>query len=441
MSERPRSDPPASATSQVTMLLGLAGYFAALALMQGTGTGRVEAGIIAMLATALPMMAHEILVLRVYRHKAAGLGQPAALQWQRINWPRILVKLIGLWGTLAVIAAAYWLFPEYHRSFYAPFWEACRTCLPVLLALAVPYFIAADHWMDTPEDGYFHAGNLFLGRLALADRAALLDYGFGWLIKGFFLPLMFVYFSGNAAYLLKTPLTAAVESFPAFVSYTGRLAVGVDLAFVSIGYVLTLRLTNSHIRSCNPLFWGWVVTLAMYVPFFSVIGRKYLEYNDGIGWLDMFGGSWGAWVFLWGAAIITSKVLWAWANASFGIRFSNLTHRGIITNGPYRWTRHPSYLFKNISWWLLSVPFFTTEGAAEALRHCLLLLGINGIYFLRAKAEEKHLSEDPTYVAYALWIEQHGMLRWLGRLIPMLRYCPPKGLAPAPAPVPDGKPT
>lgn len=425
------------------MLLGLAGYFAALLLMRGTGTGRVEAGIIAMLATALPMMAHEVLVLRVYRHKAAGLGQLTALRWQHIHWPRVLVKLVGLCGTLAVIAAAYWLFPEYHRSFYAPFWEACRICMPVLLVLAVPYFTLTDLRMCRPEDGYFHAGNLLLGRLAPANRAALLDYGLGWLIKGFFLPLMFVYFSGNAAYLLKTPLTAAVESFPAFVSYTGRLAVGVDLAFVSIGYVLTLRLTNSHIRSCNPLFWGWVVTLAMYVPFFSVIGRKYLEYNDGLGWLDMFGTGWGLWVALWGAAIVTAKVLWAWANASFGIRFSNLTHRGIITNGPYRWTRHPSYLFKNISWWLLSVPFFTTEGTAEALRHCLLLLGINGIYFLRAKAEEKHLSEDPTYVTYALWVEQHGRLRWLGRMLPLLRYQPPAGdpndIADRPAPVPQSR--
>lgn len=422
------------------MLLGLAGYLSAMILMQGAGTGRIEAGVTAMLAAALPMVAYEFLVLKVYAHEATGLGPLAALQWHRINWPRILVKLTGLWGTLAVTAAAYWLFPEYHRSFYTPFWEACRACLPVLLVLAVPYFILVDLWMKAPEDGYLHAGNLFLGRPALADRAVLLDHALGWLIKGFFLPLMFVYFSGNAVYLLNTPLTSAVETFPAFVSYMGRLTVGVDLAFVSIGYVLTLRITNSHIRSCNPLFWGWAVTLAMYVPFFSVIGRKYLEYNDGLGWLEMFGASWGIWVFLWGTAIITAKVLWAWANASFGIRFSNLTHRGIITNGPYRWTRHPSYLFKNISWWLLSVPFFTTEGASEALRHSLLLLGINGIYFLRAKAEEKHLSEDPAYVAYALWIEQHGKLRWLGRLMPMLRYKPPAGCGVATAEHPSRLP-
>ncbi|MEW2911314.1 isoprenylcysteine carboxylmethyltransferase family protein [Leisingera sp. JC11] len=421
MTDSPRPAPPVSATSQVTMLLGLAGYLSALLLMQNSGAGRVEVGITAMLATALPMLAYELLVLRTYADAATGLGR---LQWRPVNWRRVLVKLTGLCATLGAVAAAYWLFPEYHRSFYAPFWDACRIVLPVILVLAVPYFIVVDLWMEAPGDGYLHAGHLVLGRLDKVDWDVLRDYGLGWLIKGFFLPLMFVYFSGNASYLLKTPLTAAMESFPAFVSYMGRMTVGIDLAFVSIGYVLTLRITNSHIRSCNPLFWGWAVTLAMYVPFFSVIGRKYLEYNDGLGWLDMLGG-WGPGIVLWGGAIIAAKVLWAWANASFGIRFSNLTHRGIITNGPYRWTRHPSYLFKNISWWLLSVPFFTTEGASEALRLSLLLLGINGIYVLRAKAEERHLSEDPAYVAYALWIERHGKLRWLGRLLPVLRYAPP----------------
>ncbi|WP_162183413.1 MULTISPECIES: methyltransferase family protein [unclassified Leisingera] len=422
MSDRPASAPPPSATSQFTMLLGLAGYVSALVLLHGSGTGRVEAGIIAMLATALPMLGHELLWLRTCSDPATGLGR---LGQKQINWPRILQKLAGLCGTLAVIAAAYWLFPEYHRSFYTPFWEACRIALPVLLALAVPYFIVVDLRMEAPGDGYQHAGHLILGQLDKVDWEVLRDYALGWLIKGFFLPLMFVYFSGNAAYLLKTPLAAAVDTFPAFVHYMGRLTVGIDLAFVSIGYVLTLRLTNSHIRSCNPLFWGWAVTLAMYVPFFSIIGRKYLDYNDGLGWLDMLGG-WGPGVALWGSVIIAAKLLWAWANASFGIRFSNLTHRGIITNGPYRWTRHPSYLFKNISWWLLSVPFFTTEGAGEALRLSLLLLGINGIYLLRAKAEERHLSEDPAYVAYAMWIEQHGKLRWLGRVLPALRYSPPE---------------
>lgn len=35
--------------------------------------------------------------------------------------------------------------------------------------------------------------------------------------------------------------------------------------------------------------------------------------------------------------------IYAWATIMFGGRFSNLTHRGIITNGPYPWTKHPAY--------------------------------------------------------------------------------------------------
>jgi hypothetical protein len=32
------------------------------------------------------------------------------------------------------------------------------------------------------------------------------------------------------------------------------------------------------------------------------------------------------------------------------------------------------------------------------------------------------LSRDPTYVAYALWMNDHGALRFLGRAFPWLRY-------------------
>ena len=38
---------------------------------------------------------------------------------------------------------------------------------------------------------------------------------------------------------------------------------------------------------------------------------------------------------------------------------------------------------------------------------------------------ERHLSRDPTYVAYAEWMNKHGMIAWLGRLIPALRYRAP----------------
>ena len=120
--------------------------------------------------------------------------------------------------------------------------------------------------------------------------------------------------------------------------------------------------------------------------------------------------------------------IYVWATIPFGIRFSNLTNRGIFTNGPYRYTKHPAYVSKNISWWLISMPYYSLDGTPEAIRHCLLLLCVNLIYFLRARTEERHLSKDPDYIAYAEYIEKHGIFSWLGWLIPILKFKPGKML-------------
>ena len=192
-----------------------------------------------------------------------------------------------------------------------------------------------------------------------------------------------------------------------------------DVGVAALGYLLSLRIIDSHLRSAEPTTLGWVVALACYEPFWSVIGRQYLAYETPY--------TWGAWLWnhplayaLWGSLILLLVAVYVWATVAFGTRFSNLTHRGIITGGPYRWTKHPAYLAKNLSWWLMYIPFLAPGGAAMQLRSCLLLAGLNLVYLLRARTEERHLARDPDYVAYARWIEQHGLLRGI-RHLPLLR--------------------
>jgi protein-S-isoprenylcysteine O-methyltransferase Ste14 len=123
------------------------------------------------------------------------------------------------------------------------------------------------------------------------------------------------------------------------------------------------------------------------------------------------------WLYaLWGTMIIVLVIVYVWSTIVFGGRFSNLTHRGIITSGPYRYTKHPAYLAKNLSWWLVSMPFMINTGVLASLRCCVLLLMLNGVYYLRAKTEERHLSLDPVYRRYADWIDEHGLLRRAARL-------------------------
>ena len=112
---------------------------------------------------------------------------------------------------------------------------------------------------------------------------------------------------------------------------------------------------------------------------------------------------------LWGSVILLLVFVYAWSTVVFGLRFSNLTNRGIITAGPYRFTKHPAYLAKNISWWLVSMPFLSESGGSEAIRHCLLLACLNFIYFLRAATEERHLKTDAAYVEYDRWIKNNGV--------------------------------
>jgi hypothetical protein len=70
------------------------------------------------------------------------------------------------------------------------------------------------------------------------------------------------------------------------------------------------------------------------------------------------------------------------------------------------------------------MPFMVSSTVDESLRYCLLLLLLNGVYLLRARTEERHLSQDPDYCAYARYIEEHGLLRRLGRWLPALRFRP-----------------
>ena len=134
--------------------------------------------------------------------------------------------------------------------------------------------------------------------------------------------------------------------------------------------------------------------------------------------------------------ILLLVVVYVWSTIAFGARFSNLTHRGIITNGPYRYSKHPAYLAKNLSWWLIAMPFMVGVSLGQTVRSCLLLGLLNGIYYLRAKTEERHLSLDPVYRQYAQWMQQHGVLRALDR-VPLLgavaRWRPSFGAYSSPA--------
>ena len=334
------------------------------------------------------------------------------------------VKLLGLLGSLAFPALAYLMFPVYAGDLYGPFFAMLVYLVPAWLVAAVPYFYLVDRRMREPRDGYWQLGMVLLLRWREVDPKLLGQHLLGWTVKGFFLPLMFGYMCLGMERLLA--YGAAGDARPRFDAALGAMYF-VDLTLVSVGYLVTFRVTDTHIRSSEPTLLGWAVALACYQPFWGLVSGRYLPYRTAYDWRHwLLPGTLG--YAAWGAAILVLTAIYLWATLAFAGRFSNLTHRGILTHGPYRFTKHPAYLAKNLSWWLMAAPFLAHGGGLDGVLRCLMLLGVNAIYWLRARTEERHLSADPVYVQYALWMEERGLLRSLPRVpgLGFLRYRRPE---------------
>jgi len=280
------------------------------------------------------------------------------------------------------------------------FWEAIFELWPLLLAAAVAYFCrqspSTPHGLESLGKWLHEKPDTRFPLTVLRDQA----------VKAFFLPLMI---SFAYSWLARTDMKAIDSSFGWYLIPLAILYL-VDTVFGTIGYLSTSQRVQAHIRSSDSTLSGWAVALSCYPPFFFWLeSTGIVNYHSGHEWQYWLGKT-GFLAYIWGGAILVLSAIYAWATVIFGIRFSNLTNRGIVTNGPFKYSKHPAYISKNISWWLMSMPFVSTAGVGAAAIHCGALLVVNLIYCLRAKTEERHLMSDANYRAYALWIAEHGLL-------------------------------
>ena len=408
---------PQSATHGIITAIGVAAFLLAFIIVRINhpfGNNLVNSALFIMGMTAGAIFIIDLAWQKVHLRSSTGLD----FGYDNSSWSRSLYKLAGLFGSLGFIAFLYWLFPEYHNKSYDSYYEMLRIILPPWIVLALPYFFLIDRKMREPFDGYWHMGKLVTFQWSAADSKVVGQHLLGWLTKGFFLPMIFASMCNELGVFLATDF----ENFgsPAlWAMVLSRFFLFTLTSFAAIGYLISLRITDTHLRSAEPTMLGWVVALACYGPFSTLVASHYLAFGKD-GWepwlrdTPLFYG-------IWSVALLALTGIYVWSTVAFGARFSNLTHRGIITNGPYRWTKHPAYVAKNLRWWMISVPFMAQGATDEILRQCLLSLGVSFIYIMRAKTEEWHLSRDPDYVQYALWMEQHGIFRFMKHL-PLLQY-------------------
>jgi protein-S-isoprenylcysteine O-methyltransferase Ste14 len=397
---------PKSAVSQTNAFLSFLGFAVVLLGFRWLeGEDTVTCFLFLVIALALP---------HIWQATATEDPNPTPDPKSTQALDRNLRKLAGLAAIYGVIALAYFAFQGYYESQVKPLWEIFERVWMPLLVVSPIYVWLTDRSMDDPYDGLYQVGLAVTGSGEQVQWPQAQQYLLGWCVKAFFIPLMTGYALKDIQWFLSADILAELQKPGGYYFLANRFVFFIDVVFASVGYLCALRLIGSHIRSTEPTVLGWLVCIICYEPFWAPISRNFFAYEEGYYWDDWLAGYPIAWVF-WSLSILLCLMVYVWTSITFGISFSNLTNRGILTNGPYRWLKHPHYVSKNISWWLISVPFLTTQSPEVAVRNCLLLFGVNVIYFLRAKTEERHLSRDPAYVEYSNWIKSNGLFAILRR--------------------------
>jgi protein-S-isoprenylcysteine O-methyltransferase Ste14 len=165
----------------------------------------------------------------------------------------------------------------------------------------------------------------------------------------------------------------------------------VDVGIALIGYAFASRWLDNRTKSVETTPLGWFVALACYPPFNTFLSNNFVHY-DGLDTHDIITSDWAITVIL--ISLLILYTIYVWATIALGFKFSNLTNRGIINAGPYRYIRHPAYAAKNIAWLIDFTYVYTNIWAT------LAFFLWNSIYVVRALTEERHLSRDPAYRTY-----------------------------------------
>lgn len=402
--------PPPSISNNYINFTGLAASIIAFLFCQHLHVDTLVTAFILCISFTVTVLLLEVIFLKSHKRPSTGLD------WNKheYNARRVAIKCLGLYGTFAALGIIYYISPEYHAVYYRPFWEAVRFTLPALLMLSVPYIAFVDARMKEPQDGLYQFGLCLLGRWQETEYKDVMQYVLGWIVKGFFLPLMWGALNDD---IIDFQNLSAFSNYNEIFSSIIVSLFLMDVMLGSIGYVLTLRIADTHIRNADNSMFGWAVCIICYLPFIWMLQGEGMDYKT-YPWVNIH----PVLQILWGNCILLLAIINVLHTAQFGCRFSNLTNRGIITNGLYRFTKHPAYVAKNLAWWLIAFPFAYYDTWQENIFYTLFLLAVNSIYFMRARAEERHLSSDPNYVAYALWMNEHSIFRGITRAFPWLKY-------------------
>lgn len=274
------------------------------------------------------------------------------------------------------------------------------------LLLTLPYLFWLDREKPLSEDKYTSLLRTLLSIPILfskrkiqwnsLSRLGMLTI----LLKLFFVPIMVSWLINNILHIKGIISSSSAWNLYSLNAFLTDFFILMDTGIFAFGYLVESRLLRNEIKSVDPTFLGWLVCLWCYPPF-NAFSFKPFDYQL----IDIAVKNYPEWIhalmicaitFLWG--------IFVWASVALGFKASNLTNRGIIASGPYRFVRHPAYTAKVLIWII--------QGVFFGQFYLGILLAFTAIYLLRAWTEERHLSMGQDYIEYK------QMVKW--RFVPYL---------------------
>ena len=408
-SARPVEARPRSAVSSWCGMVGLAGVLGWVAVARWFGMDGPYAALLNIAACGVPMILWSVLVDKVHRNPSTGFDWDHARPW-RDTIDISLAKLTGLWATWAAIALIYATGRFYWEgNFQFSMW-CFETAAPILFLASIPYILWLDRRAIDPKDGCWAFGAWLMGLHEPIEAGAIHNHLRAWGVKAFFTAFMLAIVPPGFGEFIRGDVGRVLHDPVALANWLITFMFMIDVAFATAGYILAFKPLDSHIRSATPYAAGWMAALICYPPFILMGPGGPFDYHPGTSdWSYWFAGH-PVLLTAFGAMLVGLTAIYAWATMAFGFRFSNLTNRGILTHGPYAYSKHPAYLSKNLFWLISTLPFLTTGTLVDAARATLLMGLVAGIYYWRARTEEMHLGLDPDYRAYSDWMARHGLV-------------------------------
>lgn len=231
-----------------------------------------------------------------------------------------------------------------------------------------------------------------------------------WCVKLFFVPFMLTWFIQDASiafshiYNMTTNFDSFSENFRYFFDnylfYSiFRTMMLIDISIFSFWYIVESKYLKNVIKSVEPTLFWWVIALICYPPFNSWTWDLTWWYSQNF---PIFSNSYIHIIF--NILLLISFGFYVWASVALWSKASNLTNRWIVSRWPYKYIRHPAYLWKNLTRTIWALPIIITAISSFDIMKLLLIIFSMIIWFIiyyfRAMTEENHLSQDKDYIEY-----------------------------------------